>query len=421
MIYDLIIIGAGAAGLFAGASLPPAQKVLMIDQMKTPGKKLLLSGAGQCNLTHGGEIKAFLSHYGLQGKAIRSVLYRFPNQAVCNFFQERGISLWEREDGKVFPTSRKAQDILDVLLRCCRANGVELLTSSPVTEIRTPHDQEPKAYTIFCGPTPYRAKKLLISAGGCSYPITGADGSILSLLQQLDVEIVEPRPALVPLAVEDYPYAHLSGIALSPVKVTLYPGSESAGRKKIAENQDDLLFTHVDFSGPAILNLSRYAQAGQQIAFHYYPEKSRETITKELMLLMPGNKKQLLTVLDEYVHPEKNNQPKRLPSRFLEAICQRSQLDPQQKFSQLAVGKLKQLIGCLTEDTYTIANIGGFHRAMTTAGGVSLKEVNLKTMESVRYPGLFFAGEILDVDGDTGGYNLQFAFSSGDLAAKSVF
>lgn len=419
MIYDLIIIGAGAAGLFAGASLPQGKKVLMIEKMNTPGKKLLLSGAGQCNLTHGGDIKSFISHYGPQGKAIRSVLYRFPNDAVMNFFQKGGIALWEREDSKVFPASRKAQEVLDFLVQCCKAKGIEMLTSSPVTEIRRPGEQNTDSYRVFCGEKTYDTKKLLISAGGCSYPVTGADGSMWSLLKQWEIDLAEPRPALVPLTVEHYPFEQLSGISLSPVKVTLYPSQESGSQKKIAENQDDLLFTHKDFSGPAMLNLSRYAKLGQQISFHYYPEKSRETVTKELTHLMSGNKKQLLTVLDEYFHPNRGSQPKQLPSRFLELLCQRSDLHPQQKFSQLSGKLLKQLVGHITEDTFTISKIGGFHRAMTTAGGVALTEVNLKTMESIKYPGLFFAGEILDVDGDTGGYNLQFAFSSGHLAATS--
>ncbi|MBR0596805.1 NAD(P)/FAD-dependent oxidoreductase [Sinanaerobacter chloroacetimidivorans] len=425
MIYDIIIIGAGAAGLFAGASLPSPQNGLILEKSASPGKKLLLSGGGQCNITHNGSIKDFILHYGDHGKKIRSVLYRFNNQSVMDFFAGHQFPLFEREDGKVFPSSLKAQDVLDLLLNCCNNNGITILYNSPVTKISYREDTSSPVYTVSCDGNQYMTRKLVVAAGGCSYPATGSDGSLLSVLKELDIELVPSRPSLMPVYVQDYPYGNLSGISFSSARITLYDSfkgdhqmASSFSDSKIAENTDALLFTHSGFSGPGILNISRYAEKGQQLSINYYPKKNRDAILKDLTKAIPGNKKQLLTVLYEYFNKEISASPAELPYRFLESVCLRCQLNTQQKYSQISGSQLKSLVSILTEDTFLINRLGGFETAMATAGGVSLDEVNLKTLESNKYPNLFFAGEILDVDGDTGGYNLQFAFSSGYLAAQ---
>ncbi|WP_324823752.1 NAD(P)/FAD-dependent oxidoreductase [Sinanaerobacter sp. ZZT-01] len=405
MIYDLIIIGGGAAGLFAGASLPQKINGLIIEKSASPGKKLLMSGSGQCNLTHCGSIKDFLSHYGNQGKSIRSVLYQFNNDALISFFNQRGLPTIAREDGKIFPKSMKAQKVLDCLTSLCKENGLSLITSSNVIALE--QDEKSNRYSVICKDQTYRSKKIIVATGGCSYPTTGSDGSFFSVLTKLGICINPLRPALAPIYVEGYPYAELSGTSFDTVKLQI----RSKEGKKIAERSDSLLFTHKNLSGPVILNSSRFAVSGSYLQIQYVPSLSKEELFGLLREKHDGNQKQLLSVLQELLP---------LPKRFLEVICKRLSLSANQKFSQTAGSDIKRLADLLTNDTYRISRLEEFNKSMATSGGISLSEVHLKTMESKRFPHLYFAGEILDVDGDTGGYNLQFAFSSAYVAAQQI-
>ncbi|WP_419823564.1 NAD(P)/FAD-dependent oxidoreductase [Anoxybacterium hadale] len=420
MTYDLIIIGAGAAGLFAGASLPNKINGLILEKSASPGKKLLMSGAGQCNLTHGGSIKDFITHYGARGKKIRTVLYRFSNDSVIDFFEKNEIALFEREDGKIFPKSLRAKDILDCLTSQCQRNGMKLCFSTPVENIsyREPAEGNDGLYVIQTGSFVFTAKKIIISTGGCSYPSTGSDGSLFPVLEALGIAVKPLHPALVPIHVQQYPYSDLSGISFQNAAVTLY----SKEGKRVAENIGPLLFTRNHFSGPGILNLSRYVTEGMQLSLSYCTGKSDEVLIKELTTALSSSSKQLLTELYEYFNGNRNAEGREseMPKRFLETLCRRAGTDPAVKASAVSRILLRSIVKLLLQDRFTISSTDGFSAAMVTAGGISLDEINLKTMESNQYLGMYFAGEVLDVDGDTGGYNLQFAFSSGWLAANSA-
>lgn len=404
--YELIIIGAGASGLFAGASLPKPLKGLILEKNSGPGKKLLMTGSGQCNLTRTGSIKDFITHYGQNGSKIRQVLYRFNNLAAMDFFENHGVSLLEREDGKVFPASLNAADIVSTLLNSCSSNGLKILYSSPVTDLAavalTPNEY---IYRIGCGGEKYTSKKLIIATGGCSYPITGSDGSFFSVLGRLGIEIVPTRPALVPLCVEKYPYTSLSGVSL-PAKITV------CGEKKV-ERTGDLLFTHNSFSGPVILNASRYVTPACELKINYYPVKAIEELMIKCVDAAKGNRKQISTLLYDVL-----NESEQIPKRLIDLLCHRSGIEPSQISSGLSKNALHAILTLLTDDHFRISGTKGYKSAMATAGGVSLGEVDSKTMESKKYPGMFFTGEVLDVDGDTGGYNLQFAFSSAHAATR---
>lgn len=416
MIYDLIIIGAGAAGLFAGASLPFPVNGLILEKKAAPGRKLLMSGAGQCNLTHGGSIKDFINHYGKNGSRIRSILYRFNNLSVIDFFESKGIPLFNREDDKVFPKSLKAQDVLNVLVESCRKNGLQFLYSTPVDRLTRNESQakdlDPTSvlYTVHCNGRSYTARKLIIATGGCSYPSTGSDGSFFPVLEEMGIAVGPLAPALVPIYVAQYPYQALSGISFQNAEVTI----------NSLKNKDALLLTHTCFSGPAVLNLSRYAHPGDPLVLNFYPVKSEETIRRELSQAITGNSKQLLTVLYEYFNLGSKEASAEIPKRFLEVTCIRAGIDAVGKASRITPVQLKLIIRLIVHDEYQIRKLGGFESAMVTTGGVALSEISAKTMEAINYPNLFFAGEVLDIDGDTGGYNLQFAFSSGYLAAHSA-
>jgi len=412
MLYDLIIIGAGAAGLFAGASLHSPIKGLILNKGKIPGQKILMSGGGKCNLTHGGSIKRFPDAYGENGKRIRTILYQFNNDAVRGFFESRGIQLWERHDGKVFPTSFCAEDIRCTLVDACLENGFVFKNESPVTVIF--QDENDLLLTVCCGDVSYKAKKLLIATGGCSYPGTGSDGSFFPILHDMGFFIVPPKPALSPVYVEAYPYKNLSGISFSDVSVSIY------SNHKLAEARGDVLLAHSFFSGPAILDISEYAQKGCEIRINYCPQKDAATLTEELSLLIKGNEKAFIAVLYSCLNSDSSASSAAIPKRFLENICRRAGVDSKEKASHIAVKQVKGVVRLLLADSYKVSHLGDYRLAMVTAGGVSLDEINPKSLESKKYPGIYFAGEVLDVAGKTGGYNLQFAFSSGHLAASEI-
>lgn len=403
-IYDLIIAGAGAAGLFAGASLPKPLNGLILEKNQLPGRKLLISGNGQCNLTRGDSIKDFIPHYGKNGGRIRKILYSYNNLEVINFFQSRGIPLFEREDGKVFPASLKASDILSTLLKCCNDNGLNIICSSPVTAIT----REDGIYGVLCGEKKYLTKKLIIATGGCSYPITGSDGNFFPILADMNLDIVPLRPALAPVHVVEYPYGDLSGSSIANASITIVNDKKNV-------QTGDLLFAHDYFSGPGILNASRHATPGSELQINYLPILPSELLMNKCVQIAESSRKQLVTLLHEIL-----NEKSVLPKRLIELICYRLSIDPRKTSSATSVKEMTSIIHLLTSDRFKVSGIGGYKSAMVTAGGVSLNEVHIKTLESKKYPGIYFAGEVLDVDGDTGGYNLQFAFSSAYAISKDM-
>lgn len=387
MKYDAIIIGGGAAGLFC-ASATKINNGLILEKSSAPGRKLLMAGSGQCNLTHGGDIKDFINHYGDNGKKVRSPLYKINNLKMMEFFESHGIPLIERDDGKVFPESMRSSDVLNLLMHLSSQNGWKLKTDCPAKSIKIQEDGS------FLVNGRHESNKLIIACGGCSIPATGSDGSIFPLLEKLGLEVIEPAPALVPLTVQEYPYGELSGISFKNALVTV------DGHKRI----DDVLFTHTNFSGPGILNLSRYAKPGSTLTINYLGKEEKIQATA-------GEKRQVQHWLaDTYW----------LPKRFVEKVLEHAEVDPKTAANQLTKKQKQTISSILMRDTFSISGTTGFKQAMVTRGGVSLNEINMKTFESKKHPGLHIIGETLDVDGDTGGYNLQFAFSSGVLAGQNI-
>lgn len=422
MYYDVIIIGAGAAGLFAAASMqnkrtagepfsnaPPSIKGLILEKTKKGGTKILMSGGGQCNLSHGGKISDFIFHYGEKGKKIRPLLYKYNNIDACSFFETNGVPLYEREDGKIFPQSRKAQDIVDCLISCAKVNEFKIAYEHEVLDISLEEDMY--KFRVSCAHAEFFCKNLIIATGGASYSSTGSDGAIFEILKKLTIAIEPLKPALVPLIPEAYPYAELSGISLDDARLTI-----KTAHTTYTSPVDSLLFTHTNFSGPLVLNSSRYAEAKAQIIFDYAPEIQEQILLKELQEKVLGSSKIIRTIISELTRLQAYKYPK----RFIDALCLRAEIKVDAKASTLAGAQLKKLCGILKRDTFTIKNTAGFSQAMVSSGGVLLEEVDLKTLECKKIPGLFIVGEALNVDGDTGGYNLQFAWSSAHAAACAL-
>ena len=387
----MLVIGAGPAGLACGLmSALCGERSLVLEKNDRPGVKLRLSGSGQCNLTHGGSINDFLNHYGgtKQSRFVKPALFAFPNMEIVRFFEQRGVPLFEREDGKIFPRSLQSGDVLQALLDTLA--GGHLRTGVNIVAVRRTDD----GFCVETNQGTFSSKRLAIATGGMSYPQTGSTGDGYRWAEQLGHRIVPPRPALTPVVVQRYAFADAAGISFEDVPIAVYRGG-----KKIREGRGDVLLTHRGLSGPGILDLSRFLQPQDTLRF----PSCRSTAGWGSLF---SGKKLLKNALA----------PLGVPDRLLLLLLAELGISPEAAAAEIDRGTRQRLKQSLEGWDFVVEHLGGFNEAMATSGGIALEEVNRQTMESRLVPGLFFSGEVLDVDGDTGGYNIQFALSSGFLA-----
>jgi len=461
--FSLIVIGGGPAGLFCALQAAEnGRKILLLEKKPSVGRKLLMTGSGQCNLTHNGDIQSFLSHYGDNGRFLKPALMNFQNRDLISFFAERGLQTATEPEGKVFPVSRKANDILEILVKECSAKKVEIRCGDPVLDVSIREG----GFLIRTDRESYKADNVVIATGGITYPATGSTGDGLNFARSLGHRVTEVGPALTSVFIQDYPFSDLSGISFSDVIITLLQTGqgknlefaprmknsskgESGGscpsgkiqrfealddvsislmkplnleeasesgqrfdcRRKGRQHAGDLLFTHSGLSGPGILDFSRYIRPGDTLRISFLPGLDQAK-AKEILIarINTAGNRQVKKILAAF----------NLPDRFVRKLLDLAGIKPDQTGAHLSREARATLLGFLTGYPFIVSGLGGIHEAMATRGGVSLDEINPKTMESRLVPGLFFVGEVLDIDGDTGGYNLQAAFSTGALAAKKI-
>jgi len=399
-IYDVIIIGGGPSGLFAGTFLEE-QDVLILEKNSTAGEKLLLSGSGQCNFTNNMETASFIKHYNKKENFIKAALKSFTNKDLMEFLEKRGLPSVIREDGKVFPKSMDASDFLHLLLTLNKANGNCIYHNCSVSKI----EFKDTVFTVETDLKTCRSRKIIIATGGKSYPQTGSDGSGLILAQKLGHTITETHPSLAPVFSKKNSLAELSGISFKNAAVHLYRDN-----KKFGTYSGELLITHRGLSGPVIINNSRDMRDGDMLKISFTGH-SYEEINAKFMTAKNTNGKQSI---------RKFLQSTGLPERMASFFIQERAIDEKITLAQLGKGERSSLLHEISEYFFLIDNVGGYQVAMATTGGVSTSEVNRSTMESKICPGLYFAGEILDVDGDTGGFNIQWAASSAVCAARAI-
>jgi len=401
--YALIVIGGGPAGLFCALrAAGDGQKILLLEKNPSVGRKLLLSGSGQCNITHDGDILSFLSHYGDNGRFIKPALLNFQNRDLVAFFSVRGLPVVTESGGKIFPGSRKAGSILDILVKECSAKKVEIRCGDPVLDVSTREG----GFLIRTGRETFRAEHAAVATGGITYPLTGSTGDGLSFAKSLGHRIKDVGPALTAVAIQDYSFATLSGISFTDVIISLI----RAGRK-VRQHTGDLLFTHSGLSGPGILDFSRYIRPGDTLRVSFLPGVDLPH-AKEILIARinaAGNRqvRKILATFD-------------LPDRFVRKLLDLAGIKQDQTGAHLSREARSTILDLLIGYPFIVSRLAGIHEAMVTRGGVALDEINPKTMESRLVPGLFFVGEVLDIDGDSGGYNLQAAFSTAALAAKRI-
>ncbi|MGN1334484.1 MAG: NAD(P)/FAD-dependent oxidoreductase [Anaerovoracaceae bacterium] len=419
-----IVVGGGASGLFFGAAAPAScgSDILILEKTDKIGTKLLMAGSGHCNLTHAGSIKEFLLCYGKNGSRIRTCLYRHNNLECVRFMEHLGVPCSQREDGKVFPASMDGRDVLKALLKAAAENSVTIRKNAPVKAVRA----LPKGFEVTVddvhadGHTgvhtdrhagkchTYICENLVIASGGASYPSTGSDGSLFDVLRRdLDVPVNTLRPSLTPVYVQNYPFGLLSGISFKNADLKIY----KAGCERAHDASGDLLLTHKNFSGPVMLNNCRYIDTGDRIRINFIAPHTAATLSSHIKSVFNGSSKTLTSFM-----AEEYNLPRRFAAAVLEPLGLRDK-----KLSSLSGTQIKDVSEAFAAAEYSVSGLGSFREAMATKGGISLDSVNLSTMESRVYKGLYFIGEVLDIDGDTGGYNLQFAYSSARTALDSIY
>ncbi|MBN1646988.1 MAG: aminoacetone oxidase family FAD-binding enzyme [Spirochaetales bacterium] len=397
------IIGGGPAGMTA--ALAAAQTtgsgtgVSLFDKNDRYGKKLLLSGSGQCNITHSGSKDEFLLCFPReQQQFLKPPLYAFFREELFALFKTCGISFIQRDDGKYFPKSMHASDLRNSLLKMLSAAGVGQKCNANVVSLA--YDSGKYVLKLDDGSELAGWDAVILACGGKSYPSTGSDGSAYALASALGHKVVPPRPALADITIKDFFLSGCRGTSFGSASAELYRDG-----RKIMDCRGDLLVTHRGFSGPLVLNNSRYFRKGDELRMDFNslgPAFERDFLDA----VKQSGSRMLKNFLSEKGYPE----------NFSIALLGQNGPDPFGKLAEMDKKQRTLLKNLFTAASFVIASPGDFRRAMLTAGGVSLTEINRKTMASLLLPGLFFAGEIMDIDGPGGGYNLQAAFSTGYCA-----
>lgn len=424
--FDVAVIGGGPAGMMAAicaaenASLrqdlggPKGARVVLLEKNKTLGKKLLITGKGRCNITQAEfDDKEFVKKLNnKKGKFLFSALSKFGPEEVMNFFEQKGLETKVERGGRVFPVSDKSQDVLKILQRCLDENKVKILFNSEIKnfEVETINKRKIIKNIELADGKKILADKFILATGGKSYPATGSTGDGYFFAKNLGHKIISPMPALVPIKIKEIWPKNLPGVSLKNVQINIFQNG-----KKQDERFGEMLFAHFGVSGPIILDVSK--KVGELL----------ENGKVELMIdLKPAlNAKQLDERLQrdfaENINKDfKNYLPELLPKKMIEEIARLSGIDGNKKINFISKEERKSLGNLLKNMPMTVESLMNFGQAIITSGGVDLREIDSKTMQSRIVENLFFAGEIIDLDGPTGGYNLQICWSTGYLAGKNA-
>lgn len=405
----VVIVGGGPAGMMAAAlAAEHGSRVTLVEKMDRPGRKLAITGKGRCNITAAVDRDQLIKGYPGNGRFLYSAFNELSNYDLIEFFNRQGLETKVERGDRVFPVSDDAHQVVDVLYKHVKQLGVKILTGTTVTGIQI-SDHTVAGLVTNHGELP--ADAVIICTGGMSYPGTGSTGDGYAWAAQAGHHITEPRPGLVPLTVTEPWVADLQGLSLKNVKAAAYTETD----KKINDDFGEMLFTHFGLSGPIILSMSH--DIGQ------YLYKSGKPVRVKIDLKLALNEEKLdlrlQNDLDKYSRKMfKNALGDLLPQKMIQVIIKLSEIDPEKECHQITRAERLGLVKLLKNLTLTVNGTRPIAEAIVTAGGVDTKEVNPKTMESRVVKGLFFAGEVLDVDGYTGGYNLQAAFSTGYVAGK---
>ncbi len=407
--FDAIIVGAGAAGLMAAIhAAERGRKVLLLEKGKKPGVKILMSGGTRCNITHDCDARGIVEAFGANGKFLHSALAAIGPREIVTFFNNEGVATKVEDTGKVFPVSDRAVDVLEALMKRLARSGATLALTETVKDI-DPHPEG--GFRVSTATRVLTAERVLVTTGGKSYPGCGTTGDGYAIATKFGHTIVSTRPALVPLTVQPAWIGELRGITIPDVNLKVMPEQGKA----LSQRRGSVLFAHFGLTGPAPLDVSRAVSGHAKpssliLEADFLPHETEQTFDEFLRAeSLASGKKQLAVILAEKL-------PRRLADQLL-ALCG---MAVDRKAAALAKPDRLALVAAAKRLRLPLRGTLGFEKAEVTAGGVSLDEVDSRTMQSKRAPGLYFAGEVLDLDGWIGGYNFQSAWSTGWLAGKQL-
>ncbi len=406
--FDVIVVGAGPAGLLAaGCAAKYGGRVLVLEKMRQEGRKLLITGKGRCNVTNDATIEEFITHVYPNGRFLRSAFTHFYSQDILALLQKYGVETTCERGGRYFPSSNKSADVLAALLKWVKDYNVEIRCGQRVEKLLLESDA---ISGLQANGRIIKAGNTILATGGKSYPATGSNGEGYELARIVGHTIEKVRPALVPLETEGELARKLQGLSLKNVRVTVWVNGKKGGG-----DFGEMIFTHFGLSGPIILSLSRLVVDALQ-------KKNKVEVTIDLKPALDEQKLdiRLLRDLNEFGKKRISNIFNHwLPSSMVQVFIELVGLDPEKEGHQISSRERQQIRYFLKNMPFRITNYRSFKEAIITAGGVSTREISSKTMESKLVSGLFFAGEMIDLDADTGGYNLQISYSTGWLAGKS--
>ncbi|MFH1287950.1 MAG: NAD(P)/FAD-dependent oxidoreductase [bacterium] len=408
--YDVIVVGAGPAGLMAaGQAANSGAKVLLLEKMDTPANKLRITGGSRCNITNSAPINKFIKSFGINGRFLRPVFSRFFSTELLHFFENSGLRFVTEPDGKIFPEDDKSDTIVNFLINWARERGVTLQTGFSADQLLIENGK----ITGVKGSSDkvYYSESVIITTGGASYPSTGSRGDGYALAESAGHTIIKIKPSLVPLEIAGNIAPDLQGVSLSNVTVRILVNG-----KNLSSRSGEMIFTHYGVSGPMILLLSK-------TVVELLIVKQKVFLSIDLKPDMDEN------ILDAFLLSEIKTHGKQHFKTLLKECLQKKiasvcmnilNIQPDKLCSQINVTERKQLRMWLKDFRMEVKNYRPLPEAIITAGGVNTKEIDPNTMESQLIKGLYFAGEVLDLDAETGGYNLQAAFSTGWMAGKTA-
>lgn len=394
---------------------PIGHEVILIEKMNMLGKKLLITGKGRCNITSSLKIEDFIKNIPGNGMFLYSAFKQFDNKDIINFLDEQGLKVKEERGNRVFPITDKSIDVLECFKRKLNSLNVVVKNNTKVNSIIV---REGQAIGVKTNKEEIFADKIVLATGGKSYPLTGSDGNGYEIAKKLGHTITEIKPSLVPLEIYEKNLCNdLQGLSLRNVKIKILDINKN---KLIYDDFGEMIFTHFGISGPIILSGSAHLVRYKNIEELLKNKKVKMYIDFKPALTIEQLDKRILRDFEEKRNKQfKNSLDKLLPKKIIDTIVQKSGIDGNKKINE--VNKKERVILCNLLKNFEII-IKGFRpieEAIITSGGINIKEINPKTMESKIIKNLFFAGEIIDVDAYTGGFNLQIAFSTGYVAGKS--
>lgn len=412
----VIVIGGGPAGMMAARTAASrGMEVILLEKMERLGRKLAITGKGRCNITNAADIEDMMEQIIGNKYFLYSALYQFTNTQVIEYFNELGVKTKVERGNRVFPESDKAMEVVEAMVNDLVGLGVKIYTKKEVKEILV---EENKTCGVKCEDgSLYNGDKVIITTGGLSYPRTGSTGEGYRMAKKIGHTVIRPLPSLVPLESNQPWVRALQGVSLKNVSIKIMKD-----HKKVYSEMGEMLFTHFGISGPIILSGSR------SILDHMTEEEKKTLKLKDCQVILDLKPALDEKTLDQRIRRDfeefsrkqfKNALDKLLPNKMIDEIIKLSEIDGEKPVHQVTKEERLRLVKLLKQMTIEISKLRAIEEAIVTAGGISVDEINPSTMESKLVEGLYFAGEVIDVDAYTGGYNLQIAFSTGYLAGMN--